>query len=369
MTKRSEIDAVFMMECLTLAEKGRGNVSPNPLVGAILTQRKKIIGRGYHNRFGGPHAEVSALRSSTVSTRGATLYVNLEPCNIYGKTPPCTDLIISSGISRVVVGMKDPNPLVAGKGIRQLRRSGISVDVGVLSKECEKLNEAFTKYIVTGSPFVTLKVAQTLDGKIANVRGNSHWITNPASRTLVHRLRATSDAVLVGAGTVAQDNPLLTVRDVRGRNPVRVILDGQLSIDPHAKVAAPSHVRTIVITSTHGAKKHQKKMKTLKKNGAEIVVLPGQVNGSLPLKKVLKLLGSRGIASLLVEGGARTFSAFLDARLVDKVIVFIAPKILGEGLSPFPHFEGSLSSHQLYFSQNPVMRLGDDLLIEAYLHK
>src|SRR5437660_11091013 len=219
---RDSTHEIFMLECLSLAARGAGHVSPNPLVGCVIVKRGRVIGRGFHRRFGSPHAEVNAIRSAHEPVRGATLYVNLEPCHIYGKTPPCTDLIIESGIAHVVVGMKDPNPRMKGRGIRNLRRAGIRVTMGILERECRRINEFFARFITTGLPFVTLKIAQSLDGKIGGSKVG--WITGRASGKLVHMLRSRHDAVLVGAGTVVKDNPRLTVRHIRGRNPVRIVL-------------------------------------------------------------------------------------------------------------------------------------------------
>src|SRR5258706_309746 len=210
----SATDELYMLECLALARRGAGSVSPNPMVGCVIVKKGIVIGRGYHRRFGGPHAEVNAIRSSAAPVRGSTLYVNLEPCNHQGKTPPCTELIIRSKIARVVVGTTDPNPLVSGGGIRRLRRAGVKVSVGLLEEECLRLNEFFFKYITTRLPFVTLKVAQTLDGKIAAPKSFPRWITGRQSRRHVHTLRSQYDAVMVGAGTVLADNPRLTVRNV-----------------------------------------------------------------------------------------------------------------------------------------------------------
>src|SRR5260221_2143261 len=233
---KSPADEFYMLECLALARRGDGRVSPNPMVGCVIVKKGIVIGRGYHRRFGGPHAEVNAIRSSAAPVRGSTLYVNLEPCNHQGKTPPCTELIIRSQIARVVIGTTDPNPLVFGEGIRRLRRAGVKVTVGLLEEECLRLNEFFFKYIRTRLPFVTLKVAQTLDGKIAALKGFPRRITGPQSMNYVHTLRSEYDAVMVAAVTVRSDNPRLTVRNVRGRDPLRIILDGKFRVMPGAAV-------------------------------------------------------------------------------------------------------------------------------------
>lgn len=355
-----------MMECLHLAQKGGGYVSPNPMVGAVLVKNGKVIGRGYHKYFGGPHAEVNAIRSASTSVAGATLYVNLEPCNFYGKTPPCTDLIIKSKIKKVIVGTLDPNPFVAGKGVRQLRKNGIEVVTGVLEQECRKLNEAFFKFITTHLPFVTLKIAQTLDGKIADITGKSKWLTNKKSRTIVHTLRSQYDAVLVGAGTVNKDNPQLTVRNVKGRNPLRVIIDRHFTVNPNAKVFS-GESPTIIFTSERQLRKNRTKGMKLEKRGVEIIPMNDSKNGAYNLKKVLSTLGSRGIASVLVEGGATIFSMFLDQQLADKLIIFIAPKIFGGGLPAFSKLHPKRLGKEIQVSNISVQKIDDDVLIEAYL--
>lgn len=356
-----------MMECFALAKKGGGYVSPNPMVGAVLVKNGKVIGRGYHKRFGGSHAEVNAIHSAKNSVQGSTIYVNLEPCNYYGKTPPCTDLIIKNRISSVVIGMLDPNPIVSGKGVTQLRKAGIKVQIGILEDECTKLNEAFTKYISTGLPFVTLKVAQTLDGFIADQQGKSKWITNEASRQLVHHLRSRYDAVLIGANTVNQDNPSLTVRAVKGRNPIRIILDGAFEVNTKAKMFSDNEARTIIFTSTKSAQNNSSKVKKLLKYGVEIIELPTVINKSLSLEQVLKKLGTMGIASILVEGGTNVFSNFLSHKLADKILLFIAPKIFGEGMDGFAYLKNQSIMNHIQVQKVATWNLDGDILIEGYL--
>ena len=353
-----------MYECLALAERGAGSVSPNPMVGAILVKNDTIIGKGYHAKFGGPHAEVAAIQNATKPVRGTTLYVNLEPCNFFGKTPPCTDLIISSGICRVVVGMKDPNPRVSGKGIRQLRRAGISVTSGIIEPECQKLNENFSKYIRTHLPFVALKIAQSLDGKITSEKGKQTNITNNSSNKFVHQLRSRYDAVLVGAGTVHIDNPQLTVRNIEGRNPVRVILDGKLQISLTSDISRRSKVRTIIYTSTQSAKKLSSKIKRLRNNGIEVYVMDSH-HGLIPLRNVLLHLAALGIASIMVEGGAFIYRQVLKEQLVDKLYLFIAPKIFGSGLDAF----SIPVMNKLRLEIDSSWNLDGDILLETYLQK
>jgi diaminohydroxyphosphoribosylaminopyrimidine deaminase/5-amino-6-(5-phosphoribosylamino)uracil reductase len=361
-----DFDQLRMLECLSLAEKGAGYVSPNPMVGAVLVKNGKVVGRGHHRRFGGPHAEVYALRQAGKNSRGGTLYVNLEPCCHYGKTPPCTDLIIQSGVKRVVVGMKDPNPLVNGKGIRILRSKGIKVDVGILQEDCRKLNEVFEKYVTTGLPFVTLKIAQTLDGKIADANGHSRWITNVHSRKLVHALRARYDAVLVGANTVRKDDPRLTVRFVKGRNPYRVVLDGNLSLSLRAKVFNDSNRnKTLLFAGVQVAHKKANFLGQLSRKGVRTILLESLNNKFLEIHSVLRILSRENVSSVLVEGGARTYAQFIEAGLVDKYIVFIAPKIFGKGLSAFEYLRRDIVERSPNIRATSSWNLRGDIMIEA----
>lgn len=369
MRQRSPIpDEMFMLECISLAKKGAGFVSPNPMVGAVLVKHGKVIGRGYHRAYGGHHAEVNAISSARSSVAGSTLYCNLEPCNFAGKTPPCTDLIIRSGISRVVIGMKDPNPLVSGKGIRQLRRAGIQVKLGVLAKECRKTNEIFSKYITTGVPYVAIKIAQTLDGKIARPNGNSRWITNQHSRVIVHRLRATYDAIIVGAGTIHADDPSLTVRNVRGRNPIRVIIDGNFSSKIGSKVFLDPTARTIVFISKRSARKQARKKERLERIGVTIIPLATNSTGNISIKSILAELGSMNIASVMVEGGAAVFTQFVREQLADKIYCFVGSKIYGQGLDAFSSLSTGKVGDEIRITDLSLMNVSGDILIEGYLH-
>lgn len=361
-------DQLRMLECLTLAEKGAGYVSPNPMVGAIVVKDGKIVGRGFHKRFGGPHAEVSAIRQAKNFAKGGTLYVNLECCCHYGKTPPCTDAIIQSGVKRVVVGMKDPNPLVRGKGIRRLKAANIEVELGVLRRECEKMNEVFSKFITTGQPFVTLKIAQTFDGRIADSEGNSRWITNHHSRRIVHALRARYDAVLVGANTISMDNPLLTVRAIHGRNPYRVIVDGNFSSPPSSRVFIDKDKHlTFLFTSRATARKEKKQISKLQRSGIRVYPMSPRNGSTLDIHQILAVLAESNISSVLVEGGARTYAEFVRANAVDKMIIFLAPKVFGDGLSAFQYLKEIELAKALQFSRTSSWNLGGDLMIEAYL--
>lgn len=363
-------DQLRMLECLSLAEKGAGSVSPNPMVGAVVVKDGKIVGRGYHKKFGEPHAEVFAIRQAEHRARGATLYVNLEPCCTYGKTPPCTDLILKSGIKRVVIGMKDPNVRVNGRGIRKLRQSNIKVRVGILENESKRLNESFIKFITTGMPYVILKIAQTLDGKIADAKGRSRWITGERSGKIVHALRARYDAVLVGANTISKDNPKLTVREAKGRNPYRVVIDGNLSSPLSSHIFRDrERGRTFLFVSTLTARRERRHITKLEKGGIHIQVLDGTKSNMLDIHHVLKILAQNNIASILVEGGARIYAEFLKAGAVDKLITFVAPKAIGDGLSAFQYVEKRDLDNALIFSDISSWNLDGDLMMEAYLQK
>ncbi|MEW6062064.1 MAG: bifunctional diaminohydroxyphosphoribosylaminopyrimidine deaminase/5-amino-6-(5-phosphoribosylamino)uracil reductase RibD, partial [Bacteroidota bacterium] len=308
-------DDYWMRRCFALAAKGKGYTSPNPLVGAVIVKDGKKIGEGYHRKYGEHHAEINAINdalSHKFSPNGATLYVNLEPCFHYGKTPPCVDAIIQHQFSRVVVATIDPNPRVNGKSIAKLKKIGIQCTTGVLKEEAVLLNEKFFKFIKTKLPFVALKAAQTADGFIAKNNGSSKWITCKQSRRYVHRLRSEYDAVVVGANTVVADNPFLSVRHIRGRNPVRIVIDGNLRTSAESNVFN-SDAPTILYTSTTSAKHHDEKISTLTKKNILVVPLP-TVKGRIPIKKILSDLGKRNIASLLVEGGQTMFTEFLNAR-------------------------------------------------------
>jgi len=327
-------DENWMRECFALASKGAGNVSPNPLVGAVIVLHGRAVGKGYHKKFGAPHAEVNAIRDARAhhaDLSGATMYVNLEPCAHYGKTPPCADAIVREGITRVVVAMGDPNPLVSGKGIGVLRSAGVKVVSGILRTEAEKFNDKFVKYITTGFPFVALKVAHTSDGFIAKNDGTSKWISSKESRKIVHRLRSEYDAVVVGRGTAAIDNPRLTVRSVKGRNPFRVVIDGMLRTPVDAAMFNDKfRNRTIVFFGDAG----NEKMDELRSRGIQLAQMKHS-EGVIPLADILKVLAGKGIASLLVEGGQSIYRQFLNERLADKIYLFISPKKFGEGLSAF----------------------------------
>ncbi|NTU97131.1 MAG: bifunctional diaminohydroxyphosphoribosylaminopyrimidine deaminase/5-amino-6-(5-phosphoribosylamino)uracil reductase RibD [Chlorobiaceae bacterium] len=357
-----------MKRCLELAEKGAGSVSPNPMVGAVIVHEGAIIGEGCHERFGGPHAEVNAIAS--VSRKellvGSTLYVNLEPCSHFGKTPPCSDLIIETGIPRVVTGCRDPHEAVAGKGIAKLLAAGVSVTEGVMERECMKLNEAFIKSHTRGLPFVAVKLAETLDGKIATSLGASRWITGEESRREVHRLRAVYDAVLTGEATVRLDDSLLTVRNCEGRNPLRVILDRRMNLPLDAGIFN-AEAPTIVFASKE--RRGVGKVQQLKELGVEVAFVADHAGG-LDLKAVLQELQRRNVLSLLVEGGSRLSASFVRENLADKLYLFIAPKLFGsDALSSFGPLGVSMPEESVKLCFEPPRFFGRDILLEAYVEQ
>ncbi len=316
-------DREFMAEAIALARRGLGRTSPNPAVGAMVVRAGKRVGRGWHRRAGGPHAEVFALREAGARARGATLYVTLEPCSHVGKTEPCVEVVLASGIRRVVVGTIDPNPRVQGRGIAKLRRAGVDVRVGVLAEECREIIENFEKHVTTGLPFVLLKLAATLDGRIATASGDSRWITGPAARRRAHQLRNRLDAVVVGSGTVLRDDPELTCRVRGGRDPLRVVLDGRLRSPETARIFRKDPVRTWLYTRAQSSAKARR----LAARG--VVVRPGGGDRPGSLRRVLRDLARSGVQSVLLEGGATLAARALREGLVDRLGIFLAPKLLG----------------------------------------
>lgn len=357
-------DKRWMKRALRLAQKGRGRTSPNPMVGAILVKDGKVVGEGYHARAGEAHAEIVALRKAGDEARGAILYINLEPCAHHGKTPPCAPALIKSGVKRVVVGMEDPNPLVKGRGLDMLRAAGLDVEVGILKEACLNLNEAFYKYIQTRKPFVILKVAATLDGKIATPGGESKWITGEKSRRFVHHLRNEVDGLLVGIGTILRDDPLLTTRVRAGRDPIRIILDSRLRISEKAKVIETNPERTILATSEQASKE---RVEGFEKKGVRVLILD-TIEGRINLTSLLHKLGEMEVMSLLVEGGSEINGSFLALGLVDKIFLFLSPKLLGGDQSPgiFGGRGMERLEDSVRFDQLRVKRIGEDFLFEGY---
>ena len=362
-----EMDPGFMKDALRQARKGLGRTSPNPAVGAVVVKDGRVIARGYHRRAGLPHAEVEALDRAGRNAEGATLYVTLEPCNHQGRTPPCTEAILSRGIRHVVVGMKDPNPDVAGGGCEFLARNGVRVTTGVLEAECRRLNEAFIHFVTRRRPFVMVKSALTLDGWTATATGHSRWITNEQSRAFVHRLRDRCDAVMVGLGTVLSDDPALTTRLKRGngRDPMRIIVDTHLRTPPDAKILNHcSDAETCIAAGPAVAPDHRK---VYDRPGVSVLTCPLK-NGRIDLAVLMDMLGKMSVTSLLVEGGAAVVGSLIREGLVDKFYVFKAPKILGGGdgvpmaSGPGPRtMEGALLLRDIR-----IRRFGDDLLLIGY---
>ena len=356
-------DKEYMRLALKLAIKAIGRTSPNPLVGAVIVKNDRIVGKGYHKRAGKPHAEINALNMAGERARGATLYLNLEPCAHFGRTPPCTKRIISSGIKKVVAAMIDPNPLNCGRGVKELRRAGVKVKTGVLEEEAKRVNESYVKYITTKRPFVILKTAMSLDGKIATRTGDSKWITNERSRKYLHRLRREVDAVLVGIETVLRDDPRLTSR-ILARNPLRVVVDNRARIPLGAKVLN-REAPTIVATTKFASKR---KIEALRKKGARVLVIKDR-DEKVDLKELLKRLGKLEIVSLLVEGGGRINASFLENSLVDKVLFFVAPKIIGgeEAITPVEGEGIERIKDAIELRDISIKRLGEDVLVEGYV--
>jgi len=355
----------WMRLALSLAKRGEGKVSPNPMVGAVLVKDGKLIAKGYHRYFGGPHAEIEALRKAKDKAKGATLYVTLEPCSHYGKTPPCTLAIIKAGVSKVIAATIDPNPLNSGRGIKILREKGIETEVGICEEKAKKLNESFFKFIREKIPFVTVKVGASLDGKIATFTGESKWITTEKSREVAHNLRNKFDAILVGINTVIKDDPKLLPPSQRKF--LRVILDSRLRVPLSSKVLKDQKKAPTLIFTT--PKANLKKMRILKNEGIKINVV--ERGGKVPLKKVLSYLGEFGITSLLVEGGGEVIGSFFEENLVDKIYLFISPRIIG-GKNSLSWVGGkgidSLDkSPKLKISS--LKRINEDIFVEGYILK
>jgi diaminohydroxyphosphoribosylaminopyrimidine deaminase/5-amino-6-(5-phosphoribosylamino)uracil reductase len=375
-------DEQHMRRALALAENGRGQTWPNPVVGAVIVRRGRVLAEGFHQRAGGPHAEIVALDQLGGKAAGATLYVTLEPCCHTGRTGPCTQAILKAGITRVVVGCPDENPLVAGRGIKRLRRAGVTVDVGCLGEQARSQNRGFFRWVRDGRPHVLLKAAVSLDGFIAPAGprkpGKIHWLTGPTARAAAHELRARHDAILVGAATIAADDSRLTVRlakplatNVTGpRGPLRVVLDGALLCPPSARLfREPGALPPVVIGAARPASVRpeigfERRRRALLAAGAEIVLLPADRTGRIPPARVLELLAQRQVQSVLLEGGSRVHAAFIAARLVDEVAIFLAPQLLGGGI-PVAAGPGLPSEAPLRLGPLRAIPLADDILVSA----
>ena len=363
-------DIECMSLALQLAKKGCGFVNPNPMVGAVLLKDGRVIGTGYHKRYGAPHAEVNALAGCEEAPEGATLYVTLEPCCHYGKTPPCTEAILNAGIRRVVVGSSDPNPLVKGKGIRFLREKGIEVTEGILQAECDRLNEVFFHFIQTGRPYVVMKYAMTMDGKTAAYTGDSKWITGDAARENVHKDRLRYSAIMVGIGTILADDPLLTCRIEGGRDPLRIICDTALRLPLTSRIVATANeVPTLIATSCKDLQAQQPYLKA----GCRILSLE-QVDGHLDLSELMTKLGTEKIDSILLEGGGILNWSALQAGIVNRVQTYIAPKLFGGsgGKTPVAGLGVPRPEDGFFLTNIEVTHLGEDILIESevkpYVH-
>jgi diaminohydroxyphosphoribosylaminopyrimidine deaminase / 5-amino-6-(5-phosphoribosylamino)uracil reductase len=328
------IDRHWMQEAITLAKRGEGLVEPNPMVGCVLVRDNQLVGTGFHQRFGGPHAEVEAIASAGGEARSATAYVTLEPCCHTGKTPPCTEALIAAGISRVVVGTIDPNPIVAGQGVEQLQGAGIRVDVSVCQSECRDLIAPFSKLVTEKTPWVIAKWAMSLDGKIATKTGDSKWISSPASRELVHQLRSRMDAIMVGSGTVQADDPMLTARDVElKRTATRVVVDSKLSISPTSQLVVSANSIPVIIATDADADPEKKQR--LVDCGCEIWEhSPTKRADRLPA--LLSELASRSMTNVLVEGGGGLLGTMFDQKLIDEVHCFVSPMLIGGVSAPGP---------------------------------
>ena len=354
----------FMREALRIARNAEGRTSPNPLVGCVVVRDGKIIAEGWHRKAGTPHAEIHALNMAGELARGATLYVTLEPCSHFGRTPPCARAIVDAGIKKVFAAMTDPNPKVAGRGVEILRSAGIEVEVGLLEDEARRLNEVFLKFITERSPFVTLKFACSLDGKIATVGGQSQWISCEASRKFSHHLRDVNDGILVGVGTVLADNPSLTTRLVEGKNPVRIVVDSNARTPLDAKVVMDGQSKTFVAVTTNAP---PEKISALKNRGVEIITAGD--GARVDLKILMRELADREITSVLVDGGGTINFAMLNAGLVDKIFAFVAPKIIG-GKNALTAVAGDgflKLTDAVELTNFSAEKIGDDILLSGYV--
>jgi len=360
-------DEFYMKRALKLARRGERWVSPNPMVGAVIVKHDRIVGEGYHQHFGGNHAEINALQKASESVAGSTFYLTLEPCCHHGKTPPCVESVIAAKPARVVIGISDPNPQVSGRSIERLKQLGIQTTVGILEAECRRLNERFVKYMLTHIPFVTLKFAQTLDGRIATATGHSRWISSPLSLRFAHGLRTVHDGILVGVGTILKDDPELTVRLARGRQPIRIIVDTHLGLPLNARVLQDQNRARTVVATTRAA--DPGKMSELERMGIETILVEEDGSHRVDMKKLLIELGSRNISSVLVEGGAAVITSILKERLADRMVVILAPKIAGKGIEGVGDLGIRLMDDAMNLSLRQVIRKGDDLILDGHIQQ
>ena len=365
-----ETHIAFMQRALDLARRAKGRTSPNPLVGAVIVKDGKVIGEGYHRKAGTPHAEVHALNAAGADAKGATLYVNLEPCCHWGRTPPCTEALIRAGVVQVYIADVDPNPRVAGKGVQQLQDAGIDVHVGICRQEASDLNEVHRKYIQIGKPFVILKTAMSLDGKIATTSGESQWITSEASRQRGHEVRDAVDAILVGRGTVTRDNPALTTRlqNRDGQDATRIVLDSHGRTPPEARIFNTESEAGVIVAVTPGAPSEN--VDALEEAGATVITVPAAHGDRVCFRSLMEILGKREITSVLIEGGSEVNASALAAGIVDKVMCFIAPKLIGGQDAPGPIGGVGIrkltdAAHLRRVRVTPIAE--HDFLIEGYL--
>jgi diaminohydroxyphosphoribosylaminopyrimidine deaminase / 5-amino-6-(5-phosphoribosylamino)uracil reductase len=359
-----QIDLWHMRRALELAVRGQGFVEPNPMVGCVVARGAEIIGEGFHRQFGGPHAEVEALRIAGDRAAGATLYVTLEPCCHHGKTPPCTQAVLASGVRRVVVAQTDPFPQVQGGGIAALRAAGLTVEVGLLDDDARRLTAPFRKLVISGRPWIIAKWAMTLDGKIATCGGESRWISGPQSRQIVHELRGRVDAIVVGRETVVRDDPLLTARPPGPRTALRVVLDTRASLDSRSRMVCTARETPVLVAV--GQESTPADLLRLRNAGCEVFVCEGQSHAQR-LDSLLAELGRRRLTNVLVEGGGRVLGSLLDARQIDEVHVFIAPKLFGGQAAPTAVAGAGISAvcDALRLEPPEVSRSGDDTYIKA----
>ncbi len=345
---------------IKLAEKGKGSTSPNPMVGCIIVKRGRIVGKGYHKKAGTEHAEILALQEAGKKAINSTMYVNIEPCSHWGRTPPCTERIVEASVREVIIGMKDPNPLVGG--FRELKFRGLKTKIGILEKEAKKLNEDYIKYIKTKRPFVILKIAMSADGKIATSTGNSRYITSKEARTYVHQLRTEVDAVMVGLNTVIRDNPELTPRIVKGKDPMKIVVDSKLKIPKNCILMKDP--KKLIIATTNKAPKNE--IKKLQQKGVNVIITKSK-QGMVDLQDLMKQLGKHEIISIMIEGGSELNSSAIREGVVDKMLIFTAPKLIGNGLGAI----GSLGIKKIKKAielKNPTCKkIGRDMLITSYI--
>jgi diaminohydroxyphosphoribosylaminopyrimidine deaminase / 5-amino-6-(5-phosphoribosylamino)uracil reductase len=350
----------YMQIALNLAEKGKGSVSPNPLVGCVIVKRGKIVGKGYHKKYGEEHAEINAIKDAGKKANNATMYISLEPCSHWGKTSPCTEKIVEAGIREVIVGIEDPNPLV--DGYKELKFRGLKTRIGILRDSAFKLNESYIKYMRTKTPYVLLKLAMSLDGKIATSTGDSKYITSKEARILVHHMREEYDAVMIGINTVIKDNPLLDTRLIKGKNPVKIILDSSLKISDKMKIFKdPSKV---IIATTKKAPK--KRIENMQQKGVRIIVVR-QKGKFVDLEELMKELGNSEISSVMIEGGAELSGNAIKEGIVDKVAIFTAPKIIGNGFDAIKNLGIKKVKKAITLKNITTRKIGKDLLVEGYI--